>query len=219
MRDLDHAMTLIYATVSAVTVPVTLKMRLGWDENSVNAPELAKRAVDAGVRMITVHGRTRAQLYNGRADWERVAEVREAVSVPLVVNGDIRNLGDARRACVASGADAVMVGRGSYGQPWLAGQIAQMAGYQKENLLPMPARSAVADYVIAHYEHMLSHYGVETGARHARKHLGWYLDRHTAPGPEATRIRRQIMTSNQCEEVIRLISHVLAEAPIAAEAA
>jgi len=218
MRDLDHAMTLIAATVNAVNVPVTLKMRLGWDEESVNAPELARRAVDAGVRMITVHGRTRMQLYNGRADWDRVAEVREAISVPLVVNGDIQSLDDARRACAASGADAVMIGRGSYGQPWLPGEIARAAGYRHE-AAPGPSRRALADYVVAHYEDMLTHYGAETGVRHARKHLGWYLDRHAAPAPDAHKLRKQIMTSSQPGEVIRLISHVLAESPIAAEAA
>jgi len=217
MRDLDHAMMLIEATVSAVGVPVTLKMRLGWDDTSINAPELARRAVDAGVRMITVHGRTRAQLYNGRADWDRVAEVRAVVSVPLVVNGDIGTLKDAERACAASGADAVMVGRGCYGRPWLAGRIARDAGSTEGT--SAPSAGDLADYVVAHYEDMLSHYGTEAGFRHARKHLGWYLDRHAAPGPEAGRLRKLIMTSNQPEEVIRLISQALAEAPFAAEAA
>lgn len=219
MRDLDHAMTLIDATVAAVDVPVTLKMRLGWDENSINAPELARRAVDAGIQMITVHGRTRAQLYNGHADWNRVAEVREAVSIPLVVNGDIGDLDHARQALAVSGADAVMIGRACYGQPWLAGQIARAAGYHNENLAPLPAQGALAGYVIEHYEAMLSHYGLMTGTRHARKHLGWYLDRHAATGPQTDRLRKQIMTSNQSEEVIRLISQAMAEAPIAAEAA
>ncbi|GAB4353232.1 MAG: tRNA dihydrouridine synthase DusB [Oricola sp.] len=219
MRDLDHAMTLIEATVSAVSVPVTLKMRLGWDESSINAPVLARRAVDAGVRMITVHGRTRAQLYNGTADWNRVAAVREAVAAPLVVNGDIENLEDARRAVAASGADAVMVGRASYGQPWLAGAIARAAGDGRENIVPGPSGHALADYVAAHYEDMLSHYGVRTGIRHARKHLGWYLDRHAPPGPETAGLRGRIMTSNQPEEVIRLIFQALAEPTVAAEAA
>lgn len=219
MRDLDHAMTLVDATVSAVDVPVTLKMRLGWDENSINAPELARRAVDAGVCMITVHGRTRAQLYDGRADWGRIAEVREAVSVPLVVNGDIESLDDARHACAASGADAVMVGRGSYGRPWLAGQIARAAGYKDDGVMHVPRGEYLAGYVIEHYLDMLSHYGTETGVRHARKHLGWYLDRHTASMPATVRLRKHIMTSNQPEEVIRLISNALGKAPIAAEAA
>lgn len=219
MRDLDHAMTLIEATVSAVEVPVTLKMRLGWDENSINAPELAARAVDAGVRMITVHGRTRMQLYNGNADWDRVAEVRAVASVPLVVNGDIDTLDKARRACAASGADAVMIGRGSYGRPWLAGEIARAAGYSGERAMPAPSGPVLAGYIVAHYEDMLSYYGAETGIRHARKHLGWYLDRHAASGPEAVRLRAQIMTSNQPDEVIRLISHAMSETPIKAEAA
>ena len=209
MRDLDHAMSLVDATVAAVRVPVTLKMRLGWDENTINAPELAGRAEEAGVQMITVHGRTRAQLYDGKADWNRVAEVRDAISVPLAVNGDIECLDDAERAIAASGADAVMTGRACYGRPWLPGAIAQAAGYRGQDSRPVPSGSEIADYVIAHYEDMLAHYGVATGVRHARKHLGWYLDRHAPDGADMSSIRKRIFTSTDAGEVIRLLSLVL----------
>lgn len=206
MRDLDHAMTLIEATLSAVDVPVTLKMRLGWDEDSINAPELARRAEAAGVAMVTVHGRTRAQLYNGNADWARVRDVRDAISIPLVVNGDIASLADARRATELSGADAVMVGRASYGAPWAPGAIVAAAGGAHD--VPAPDRDGIGDYVIAHYEDMLSRYGIQVGVRHARKHLGWYLDRHIAAGSVSADLRKGIMTSLQPGEVIELLSRI-----------
>jgi nifR3 family TIM-barrel protein len=200
MRDLDHALTLIEATVNAVNVPVTLKMRLGWDSRTINAPELAKRAEDAGVQMITVHGRTRCQFYEGRADWDAVRAVRHAVSVPLAVNGDIGSLEDARLALEQSGADAVMIGRASYGRPWLAGEI---AGH--EGLAPS-GNAELASYVIAHYESMISLYGIQTGVRHARKHLGWYLGRHApATAPE---LRQKIMQSIEPSSVISYLRDV-----------
>lgn len=215
MRDLDHAMTLVEATVNAVSLPVTLKMRLGWDAGSINAPELAKRAEDAGVQMVTVHGRTREQLYNGRADWTRVREVREAISVPLVINGDVATLNDAKNALETSGADAVMVGRASYGQPWLPGAIAREAGFESAANSETP--NDPAGYVADHYEDMLTHYGLEAGLRHARKHLGWYFDRHAVS--EAAGLRRHILTSTQPDEVIRLLSDALAPAGQEAKAA
>ncbi len=180
MRDLDHAMTLVEATVAAVKVPVTLKMRLGWDENSVNAPELARRAEAAGVAMVTVHGRTRCQFYEGRADWDAIRAVREAVTIPLTANGDVATRADAAEILRRSGADAVMVGRAAYGRPWLPGEIAGKPA----------APASLLDYIVAHYEDMLAHYGVVTGVRHARKHLGWYIDRHADAAAERARIMR-----------------------------
>ncbi len=190
MRDLDHAMTLVEATVNAVDVPVTLKMRLGWDDASINAPELAARAEGAGVQMITVHGRTRCQFYEGAADWAMVRAVKDRISVPLVVNGDIGCAETAIRALDASGADAVMVGRASYGRPWLAGAIASAAaGTQPE----MPVSNAeIADYVTEHYDAMLELYGADMGVRHARKHLGWYLN--LLPVKVSPETRVQLMT-------------------------
>lgn len=174
MRDLDHALTLIEATIGAVRVPVTLKMRLGWDDSTRNAPELARRAEAAGVRMITVHGRTRCQFYKGQADWAAVRNVRAATSLPLVVNGDILSFDDARNALEQSGADAVMIGRGAQGQPWVVGQIGrQLSGGDVEQA---PTLGDQRDIIVALYDELLSLYGARIGVRHARKHLGWALD-------------------------------------------
>ncbi|PWL17846.1 tRNA dihydrouridine synthase DusB [Falsochrobactrum shanghaiense] len=200
MRDLDHAMTLVEATVAAVRVPVTLKMRLGWDESSINAPELAKRAENAGIAMVTVHGRTRCQFYEGKADWNAIRAVREAVNIPLVANGDVSSRMDAEEILRCAGADAVMVGRASYGQPWLAGEIAG-------STVAPQSRKDILDYIIRHYEDMLNHYGSKTGVRHARKHLGWYLGRHAgaASTPQA---KAAIMTLTDPMEVIRSLAHI-----------
>lgn len=178
MRDLDHALTLIEAVVGAVSVPVTLKMRLGWDHGLRNAPELARRAEQAGVQMITVHGRTRCQFYEGKADWAAIAEVKAEITVPLVANGDIDGAAAAAACLAQTGADAVMIGRATYGRPWLPGEIADGRSKTPADL---------AQFVIAHYGAMLGHYGVERGLRHARKHLGWYLDRHLPETPQSLR--------------------------------
>jgi tRNA-dihydrouridine synthase B len=201
MRDLDHALTLIDAVVGAVDVPVTVKMRLGWDEGALNAPDLARRAEQAGVRMVTVHGRTRCQFYQGRADWRAIARVKAAVSIPVVANGDVRSPADAAEILEHSGADAVMIGRASYGAPWLPGDIAGAARYAGGEAAPANPE-AMAEYVVCHYQDMLSLYGVESGLRQARKHLGWYLDRHAAV-PVA--LRAQLMTSFEPGAVIGLI--------------
>lgn len=199
MRDPGHALSLIEAIVAAVDVPVTLKMRLGWDETALNAPEIARRAENAGVRMITVHGRTRCQFYRGSADWRAIARVKEAVEVPVVVNGDIEDMAGAMRALERSGADAVMVGRAHYGAPWTAGQIAAEAA-GKEPAAPSGDPELLSDYVVAHYEAMLGLYGIECGIRVARKHLGWYFDRFA--DPLDMELRRMALTATAPADVI-----------------
>ncbi|WP_158811342.1 tRNA dihydrouridine synthase DusB [Beijerinckia sp. L45] len=172
MRDLDQATALIRATVKAVSVPVTLKMRLGWDESSLNAPELARRAEAEGVALVTVHGRTRCQFYKGQADWAAIRAVKGAVAIPVVANGDCHSVDDALMMLQRSGADAVMIGRAALGRPWLVGDIAHALATGEHRAAPSPAdRQAAA---LEHYDLLLSLYGVDKGVRHARKHLAAY---------------------------------------------
>jgi tRNA-dihydrouridine synthase B len=172
MRDLKLAAAIIDATVKAVRVPVTLKMRMGWDHNSLNAPELARIAEDLGIRMITVHGRTRCQLYKGEADWGFIRRVKEAVRVPVIANGDINAIDDVDRALALSGADGVMIGRGAYGRPWLLRQI--MHWLATGERLPDPGLDEQYRVISAQYEAMLELYGPQIGVNCARKHIGWY---------------------------------------------
>ena len=205
MRDLDHAERLIEATISAVKVPVTLKMRLGWDERSRNAPELARRAEAAGVQLISVHGRTRCQFYKGEADWRAVRAVKDAIEIPLVVNGDITSFEKAVEAMEASGADAVMMGRGAQGQPWLPGQI----GRRLESGVVESAPSLVVQlsHIRTLYDEICRHYGLRIGLRHARKHLGWALDVAAGYGRVPAAVlknwRGQILTSDNPQHVHR----------------
>ncbi len=205
MRDLDHAIRLIEATISAVKVPVTLKMRLGWDDRSLNAPELARRAEAAGVQMISVHGRTRCQFYNGEADWGAVRAVRDAIDIPLVVNGDITSFEKAVAALEASGADAVMVGRGAQGQPWLPGQIARRI--ETGVVESAPSLAEQLKHIRALYDEVCSHYGLRVGLRHARKHLGWALQVAAqcsrAPAATLRSWRERILTSDNPQLVHR----------------
>ena len=206
MRDLDHALGLIDAVVGAVDLPVTLKMRLGWDGDCLNAAELSARARDAGIQMLTVHGRTRAQFYTGQADWAAIRGVANLPGrPPLVANGDIVDAASARAALAGSGAEAVMVGRGAQGAPWTLAQIAhQLYGTPAPQV---PQGAALADLVASHYEDMMSFYGADPGLRVARKHLGWYAEATGAEG------RDLLFRAPSPAETLRLIRQVFADAP------
>ncbi|KUP92548.1 tRNA dihydrouridine synthase DusB [Tritonibacter horizontis] len=203
LKTPDHALSLIEAVVQAVDVPVTLKTRLGWDDSCLNAADVARRAQDVGVQMVTIHGRTRCQFYKGKADWAAIGAVRQAITLPLLANGDILDGGDARQAMDASGADGVMIGRGVQGQPWLLAQVAhELWGSPAPHI---PEGEAFVDMVSTHYEAMLNFYGRDLGLRVARKHLGWYMERANTAAP----LRRAVLTARTAQEVLTRLPDAL----------
>lgn len=195
MREPNHALSLIDAVVGAVKAPVTLKMRLGWDEGQLNAADIASRAEDAGVQLITIHGRTRCQFYRGVADWRAIRPVKNAVKVPVIANGDIIDIATAKEALRQSGADGVMVGRGAQGAPWAPAEIA--AGLEGRSFQP-PTGADRTNLMIEHYEAMLSFYGADLGVRVSRKHLGWWLERM----PGGAVVRQKVMRMTEPGDVI-----------------
>ncbi len=203
MRDPDHALTLIEAVVRAVDIPVTLKTRLGWDDGMMNAPLIAARAETAGIQQIVVHGRTRCQFYKGRADWAAIRAVKEAVSVPVIVNGDIVDAQTAHKALDLSGADGVMIGRGAQGRPWLLAEVAH--ALYGTTAPERPSGAAFAEMVMVHYEETLRFYGDLLGLRVARKHLGWFMD----TAGTSTDARRAVLTAKTPAATLALLPAAL----------
>lgn len=204
LRDPDHALTLIEAVVNAVDVPVTLKTRLGWDHDCLNAADVAKRAEAAGIKLVTIHGRTRCQFYKGAADWKAIGAIKDAVTIPVIANGDIVDTKTAQGALATSGADGVMIGRGAQGRPWLLAQVAaHLVGQEAPEA---PKGDAFIDMVSSHYDAMLTFYGAPLGRRVARKHLGWYMD-HVGT---ASSLRRAVLTEADPDKVFRLLPDALA---------
>lgn len=199
MRDEDHALRLIGAVVGATSVPVTLKMRMGWDHDNLNAPSLAARAEAAGVQMITVHGRTRCQFFKGNADWKFIARVADAVSVPVIANGDARKIEDIPEMLAASRADGVMIGRGAYGRPWFPGQAATLLKTGRDPC--EPSLDERKELVLEHYDAMLTHYGTAFGVRIARKHLGWYVEQASRRAEDIKPWRAQLCRSDDPTQV------------------